>query len=253
VYCNGWKDGSTVYGSGTVSSDYGDLKQYLVTTTVISPAGTRSSTSQTGWDYAGVTDTEYLPIMPNDGTFTVETVVEGTDGYVSSATNAVTVAPQVYVAGAMAAPQVLTTVPGTVTIVAQIGFTEGTPVNTTAVVELNAGANLNSVAYTVNTPSGDIAPTINNRVVQVVGGGADVKTINWPLSVTSAGNGTFPTATVANFVRIDSISPTTVTAGTNNTVVAFTVGAPAPVAFTVSITITLAVTVAISFANADSR
>ncbi len=228
VYCHGWKDGSTVYGSGTVSSDYSDFNQYLVTTTVISPAGTRSSTSQTGWDYAGVTDTEYLPIMPNDGRFTVEAVVEGTNGYVGSATNEVTVAPQVYVAGAMAAPQLLTTVPGTVTIVAQIGFTEGTPINTTAVVELNAGANLNSVAYTVNTPTGDIASTVNNRVVQVVGGGADLKTINWPLNVTSAGNGTFPTATVANIVRIESISPTTVTAGTNNTVVAFTVGAPAP-------------------------
>lgn len=169
--------------------------------------------------------------MPNDGTFTVEAVFEGTNGYVSSAINEVTVAPQVYIAGAMAAPQVLTTVPGTVTIVAQIGFTEGTPVNTTAVVALNSGANLNSVVYTVNTPTGDIVPTVNNRVVQVVGGGADLKTINWPLNVSSAGNGTFAATTVANVVRIDSITPTTVTAGANNTVVAFTVGAGRRISF----------------------
>lgn len=104
VYTNGWYDGENVYGSGTISSDYNDFNQYLVTTTVVAPNESRWSSSQTGWDYSAVTDTEYLPVWPNDGTFTVESVFEGTNGYVSSATNAVVVAPQVSVGSAVAVP-----------------------------------------------------------------------------------------------------------------------------------------------------
>src|SRR5688572_24730750 len=95
VYTNAWQEGENVYGSGTITSHYSDLNQYLVTTTVVSPNGSRWSTSQTGWDFAALTDTEYLPIMPNDGTFTVESVFEGSDGYVASAFNVETVGPSV--------------------------------------------------------------------------------------------------------------------------------------------------------------
>jgi hypothetical protein len=34
TYTNAWRDGENVYGSGTISSDYSDYNQYLVTTTV---------------------------------------------------------------------------------------------------------------------------------------------------------------------------------------------------------------------------
>lgn len=134
VYSNAWYDGENVYGSGTLSSDYGDFNQYLVTTTVVAPNGSRTSTSQTGWDYSAVTDTEYLPIWPNDGTFTVESVFEGTNGYVSSALNAVAVVPQVSVGSAVAVPA-LPSVGNTVQIVASISFTQGVPSFATALVE----------------------------------------------------------------------------------------------------------------------
>src|SRR4029077_1714152 len=77
IYCNGWQSGGNVYGPGTITSDYGDYDQYLVTTTVIAPDGSRYSTSQAGSDYAAITITSYLPIIPDDGTFTVESVFEG--------------------------------------------------------------------------------------------------------------------------------------------------------------------------------
>src|SRR5215213_4553797 len=208
VYCNAWHVGDNVFGSGSISSNYGDFNQYLVTTTVIAPNGSRWSTSQTGWDYAAVTDTEYLPIMPNDGTFTVEAVFEGTDGYVSSAFSATAVDPQVSIRSAQAIPPALPG-PGSLNIFAEIQFSQGVPPAAEAIIELNEASNLNGVVYDVRAASGvGMEGTTNTRVVRV-GGGAGVKVINWPINVTASGSPIFPgvPSAVINDVRIESGTP----------------------------------------------
>jgi hypothetical protein len=149
VFSNAWKNGGSVYGSGTLSSSYQDFSQYLVTTTVVAPNGTRWSTSQTGWDYSSVSNSEYMDIWPNDGTFTVESVFQGTNGYFISSFNAVVVVPQISVSGAVAVPP-LVNVNGTVEITALISFTQGVPAGTTALIELNETVNFNAITYTVH-------------------------------------------------------------------------------------------------------
>lgn len=233
VYTNAWHDGENVYGSGTISSDYSDFNQYLVTTTVISPNGSRYSTSQTGWEYAAVTDTEYLPLMPNGGTFTVESVFEGTNGYMASAVNAVTAAKIVSIAFAQTIPAPPLTAPAPTTvanssaqIVAQVSFSDDTVQSDFAEVELVHAANPNLVEYTVDGNSGEGTTTGNsNRVVRVTAGTTRFRTINWPITVTSAGTGLFgAVAPVGNTVRFNTLSPG-VTAGTDNVPVVFLVGA----------------------------
>lgn len=222
VYANAWHDGDNVFGSGTISSDYGDLNQYLVTTTVVAPDGSRWSTSHTGWDYSGVTDTEYLAIMPNDGVFTVEAVFEGADGYVSSALSETTVDPQVSIRSAQALPLTLPG-PGSLNIIAEIQFSQGVPPAAEAIVELNEASNLNGVVYAVNAATGvGVEGTTNTRVVRV-GGGPGIKVINWPIIVTAGGSGAFPALpnTVINDVRIESAS-TGVSFGTRTMPTTFT-------------------------------
>jgi hypothetical protein len=41
VYCDGWQDNGNVYGAGTLVSDYNDYNQYLITTSVVAPGGSR--------------------------------------------------------------------------------------------------------------------------------------------------------------------------------------------------------------------
>ena len=228
VYCNSWREGDQVFGSGTILSDYGNSNQYLVTTTVVAPNGSRSSTSQTGWDYAAVTNTEYLPIMPNDGTFTVEVVFEGTNGYVTSALSTTIVAPLISIKSAQANPPRLTG-PGSYDIVAEVQFSEGVPAKANAVIELNEAVNFNTVAYDVRAASGaGVNGTGNTRVVHV-GGGPGVKVITWPINVTTSGSGKFPSLPnlVMNDVRIESSTPS-VDVGTGNISVKSTIAAAAP-------------------------
>ena len=208
VYTNAWQEGENVYGSGTITSHYSDLNQYLVTTTVVSPNGSRWSTSQTGWDFAAVTDTEYLPIMPNDGTFTVESVFEGSDGYLASAFNVETVGPSVSIKTAVAVPPVISG-PGTVNIMGEIQFSEGVPAGTEAIVELNETSNLQNVSHQAGQASGNgVEGTSNIRVIRV-GGGPGVRAIVWPINVTSTGSNRFPSLpnVVINDVRIESVTP----------------------------------------------
>jgi len=228
VYANAWQDGDKVYGSGTITSDYSNLHQYLVTTTVIAPDGNRSSTTQTGWDYAAVTGTEYLPIMPNDGTFTVESVFEGTDGFVASASNTEAVAPLVSITKAAAVPATISG-PARLSIVAEIQFSEGVPAAAEAIVELNEASNLQKVLFEVKPPSGvGVTGTNNTRVARVSAGGGP-RTIVWPLNVTSIGSNSFPTLpnVVKNDVRIDSVTMGVAT-GVDTMSVPFTITAPAP-------------------------
>jgi hypothetical protein len=156
VYCNAWYDGENVYGAGTVSSNYSDYNQYIVTTTVIAPGGGRYSTSQTGWDYAAVTDTEYLPIMPNDGTFSVESVVEGTDGYFASATATAQVPAQVRLSSVTMVPPTLLTVPGEAALVVRVGTTQSVNSGTAAFLEANEVTS-GGISYSVNPPSRNIS------------------------------------------------------------------------------------------------
>jgi len=236
IYTNAWRDGENVYGSGTISSDYSDYNQYLVTTTVVSPNGSRYSTSQSGWDFAAVTDTEYLPIMPNGGTFTVESIFEATNGYMTSAVNAVTVNKLVSIVFVQAIPNPPLTVPPPTTasnssaqITAQISFSDDTVQSDFAEVELMQAANPNLVDYSVGPNTGEGITTGSNRLVTVTAGTTRFRTINWPLTIMSAGTGIFGTvATVGNVVRFNALS-TGVTAGTNNVPVVFMVGAaPTP-------------------------
>lgn len=173
VYSNAWSDGENIYGSGTIYADYGDYNQYLVTTTVSSPNGSRWSTSQTGWDYASITDTEYLPIMPNGGTFTVESVFEGDNVYLASATNSATVTKVASIVLAQATPLPPQTVAPPTTnsnssaqITAQISFSDDTIPSDYVEVELMQAANMNLVDYTVGGNTGDGTTKGNsNRVV----------------------------------------------------------------------------------------
>ena len=136
-----------------MTSNYGDYSQYLVTTTIVTPNGSRYSTTQAGWDYAAVTDTGYLDISTDDGTYTVESYFEGTNGYVSSDFITVTVAAQVSVGRVLAVPP--SVLPGSgLAIVAAINFTSGVTSNAAAVVELNETENFNNVLYDPGTPTG---------------------------------------------------------------------------------------------------
>lgn len=228
VYCNSWREGDQIFGSGTILSDYGNSNQYLVTTTIVAPNGSRWSTSQTGWDYAAVTNTEYVSIMPNDGTFTVEVVFEGTNGYVTSALSTTTVAPLISIRSARVTSPRLAG-PGSFDIVAEVQFSEGVPPKANAIIELNEAINFNTVAYDVRAASGvDVNGTGNTRVVRV-GGGPGVKVITWPINVTTSGSGKFPSLPnrVMNDVRIESSTPN-LDVGTGNLPVNFTIAAAAP-------------------------
>ena len=88
--------------------------------------------------------------MPNGGTFTIESVFEGTDGYVASAINAVTVNKLVSIVFAQAIPNPPLTVPPPTTnsnssaqITAQISFSDDTVQSDSAEVELFQAANPN--------------------------------------------------------------------------------------------------------------
>lgn len=147
VYCKAWYDDENVYGAGTISTNYSDVNQYRVTTTVIAPDGSRYSTSESGWDYV-VTDTEYLPILPNDGTFTVEAVFEGSDGYLASATATQDVQAQVRLSSVTMIPNS----GGQASLVVRVETTQSVPPGTAATLEANE-VNSGGIIYSINPPS----------------------------------------------------------------------------------------------------
>ena len=138
----------------------------------------------------------------------------------------------VALASAIPAPPLTVPAPTTLSnstarIVAQIAFSDDTVSTDWAEVELFQAANPNLVSYTVGANTGEGVTTGGNRLVTVTAGPAKFRTIDWPLTITSAGNGLLPVTTVGNTVRFNNLA-SGVTAGTNNVPAVFMVGAAAP-------------------------
>ncbi|MCP9495761.1 MAG: hypothetical protein MSG64_15040 [Pyrinomonadaceae bacterium MAG19_C2-C3] len=204
LYGNAWIDGGFVAGSGTISEDYTGSTTYMVTTTIRSPDDSRAATSQAGYSYATVVNTNQLPIMPNDGTFTVESVFEAQEDaggyydeygnwvsygtynyYVGSVTKGQVVQPQIRLERAVFDRPIVPIRNGETVLSVSVQTTQGIPSGTTATLELNFGTNQGNVVYSI------IPASRNYTAFPLTGNGqTDVRTFTHRTDLNNTGTGT---------------------------------------------------------------
>jgi hypothetical protein len=227
VFCNAWQDTDTVHGYAILISDYGDHNEYQVKATVIAPDGVRSLSRQSPHQYAPVSVALDLPLALDDGNFSIQSIFALHQRDLASATNVVSVPAFVRVGAVLPAAIELPTPSANVIsnfrFTAQIIFSRHAPRRSTAVVELNEGANLNQVTFEVDPPSGAGVSSRGNSRIAFVAGGPGSRTITWSIRVTSAGSThLLPVASVTNEIRIESAQPKWLGIGTNEVPVVFT-------------------------------
>ena len=141
-YGAAWDDGETVYGVGAVTEDDYSWNTYQVTTTVGAPGWTRTATSQAGWGYAAVTNEAGLPILPDDGVFSVASSFEAQDYnfgsyYLGSTYSNADVPPTIGISGMAFSSAIINLSGEQTTLTVSIRSTQSVPPNTAVPMELN--------------------------------------------------------------------------------------------------------------------
>lgn len=177
VYFSGtaWIEDDQVAGSGVIAENYASDATYIITTTITAPGG-RSGTSQAGYEYATLTNIGQLPIIPDDGLYTIESVFEAQEdlgGYYDEWGNWVSYGYNYYYVGSVSATQDVAPIvtlepivvtPGTISPSASgtpnkarvsitLSTTRSVPQNTTALIDLYEVVNLNDIDFNT-TPAG---------------------------------------------------------------------------------------------------
>jgi hypothetical protein len=231
LYSAGWNDGANVFGSGTLSEQYGSGTSYLVTITVTSHSG-RANTTQNDWNYATTTNTTGLSIGIEDGNYAIQAQFEQQDGYydedgnfigtgsfpIGSSTNSVVLAPSIILSSATITPSTFVQQVGnppnameTGTVSARLTATESVPMGTTVEFDFfeaiipNGDPNPGNVSYTVLPGSSTgypPAPPGNRRLRRAIASSGESITLEnmFTLNISSQNAGM-----VTNQLRINRI------------------------------------------------
>lgn len=230
LYSAAWNDESGIYGSGTLTEQFSSTTSYSVSVTVASPSG-RSNSASGDWSYAATTNSAGLSMGVEDGTYSITADFYEQEGYydeygnfygtgsnyVGSESTSTLVAPQVYISGVDPASSIIG-IGQSRDLVARVGSTNDVPDNAVVTVEM--------FEHNFTNPRPQYSVTGGRTKQVVIDTPGTVKTVTFPVTV----GGTSPTDTggsVTNRVRVQSVTPATVTIGTTADVT-FTVPTPVP-------------------------
>ncbi|HZI20017.1 MAG TPA: hypothetical protein VEY09_15640 [Pyrinomonadaceae bacterium] len=215
-YGAAWDDGGTVYGVGAVTEDYYSWNTYQVTTTVGAPGWTRTATSQAGWGYAAVTNEAGLPILPDDGVFSVASSFEAQDYnfgsyYLGSTFTNQTVPPTVTLESADIEPLRVAAdttnnsdqLPTEATVTARIAATFSVPPGYRAVLQLLGTRNDNNIQYHITHDGTPFGPSNNRGQIVALAGNGNPTTATYKIRTGAGSTG----GVVGNRVNLGAVAP----------------------------------------------